>query len=118
MEGGKAVGLLGAVGAQDEVNEGGFLFRQLLLLFRLAQVGVDADVVLALVLTQVEDFKGAVVLACGFQLPLHADHALAGGVNGELAQVGYYPLAAQLFGHGGGGAGAAEEVGDEIAFVG
>ncbi len=89
-----------------------------MLLLCLAQVGVDADVVLALVLAQVEDFEGAVVLALGLQLALHADHALAGGVDGELAQVGDDPLAAQLLRHRGGGAGAAEEVGDEIAFVG
>ena len=118
VEGGEALGLFGAVGAQDQVEEGGFLFLQLLLLFGLAQVGVDADVVLALVLAQVEDFEGAVVLAFGLQLPLHADQPLAGGVDGELAQVGDDPLAAQFFGHGGRGAGAAEEVGDEVAFVG
>ena len=118
VEGGKTVSLFGAVGAQDEVNKGGFLFRQLLLLFRFAQVGVDADVVLALVLAQVEDLKGAVVLAFGFQLPLDADQTLAGGVDGELAQVADDPFAAQLLGHSGGGAGAAEKVGDQVAFVG
>ena len=90
----------------------------MLLLLRLAQVGVDADVVLALVLAQVEDFKGAVVLALGLELPLHADQPLAGGVDGELAQVADDPLAAQLLRHGRRGAGAAEEVGDQVAFVG
>ena len=39
-------------------------------------------------------------------------------MNGELAQVGGDPFAAQLFGHGGGSTGAAEEVGDQVAFVG
>ena len=112
MEGGKAVGLFGAVGAQDQVNEGGFLFRQLLLLFRFAQVGVYADIVLALVLAQVEDFKGTVVLALGFELTLHADHALARGVDGELAQVADDPLTPQLFGYRRCGAGTAEEVGN------
>ena len=35
----------------------------------------------------------------------------------ELAEVGGDPLAPQLLGDGGGRAGAAKEVGDEIAFV-
>ena len=73
---------------------------------------------LAFVLAEVENFKSAVVLAFGLQLPLHADHALAGGVDGELAEVAGDPLAAQLLGHRRGRAGAAEEVGDEVAFVG
>jgi hypothetical protein len=62
----KAIGLFSPVGAQDQVQEGGFLFCQLLLLLRLPQVGVDADVMLALVFAQVKDFKGAIVLAFGF----------------------------------------------------
>jgi len=36
VEGVEAIGLFGAVGAQDQIDEGGFLFFQLLLLFRLA----------------------------------------------------------------------------------
>jgi len=43
---------------------------------------------LALIPTQVEDFKGAVGLVLGLQLALHADQALARGVGCELAQVG------------------------------
>ena len=99
MEGLEAIGLFGAVGAQDQVYERGFLFFQLLLLFRLAQVWIHADVMLAFVLAQVEDSKGAVVFAFGFQLPLHADHALSRGVDGELAQVADDPLSAQLLRH-------------------
>jgi hypothetical protein len=38
-------------------------------------------------------------------------------VDGELAEVGADPLATELFGDGAGGAAAAEEVGDEVAFV-
>ena len=114
----KPVRLLRAVGPQDQVEERRFLFLQLLLLLRLAQVGVDADVVLALVLAQVEDFKGAVVLALGLELPLHADQPLARGVDGELAQVADDPLAPQLLRHRRRRAGAAEEVGDQVAFVG
>ena len=51
------------------------------------------------------------------ELALDADQAFAGGVDGEFAEVGDDPLAAQLFCHGGGGAGAAEEVSDQVAFV-
>jgi hypothetical protein len=83
-----------------------------------AQVGVDADVVGAFVAAEVENFEGAVVFAFGLELALHADQALAGGVNGELAEIGGDPLAAQFFCYSSGGAGAAEEVGDEVAFVG
>jgi hypothetical protein len=71
-----------------------FFLLQLLLLLRLTQVGVDTAVVLAFVLAQVEDLKGAVVLAFGLELALHADHALTGGVDGELAQVGDDPFTA------------------------
>ena len=75
-------------------------------------------IVLALVLAQVQNLEGAVVLALCLQLPLHADHALARRVDGELAQVAGDPFAPQLFGHGRRRAGTAEEVSDEIAFVG
>jgi hypothetical protein len=111
VKGGKAVGFFGAVGAQDEVEEGGFLGLQLLLLFGLAQVGVDADVVLALVFPQVEEFKGAIVPTLGLELALHADQALSGGMDRELAQVADDPFAPQFFGYSGSGAGAAEKVG-------
>ena len=88
------------------------------MLFRLAQVGIDAYVVLTLVFTQVEDFKGAVVLSLGLQLPLDADQPLAGGVNTELAQVTDDPLTPQFLRYRRRGAGAAEEIGDQVAFVG
>jgi hypothetical protein len=74
--------------------------------------------VLALVLAQVQDFKGAVVFALSLQLSLHADQPLAGGVNGELAEVADDPLAAEFFRHRRRGARATEEVGDQVAFVG
>ena len=73
---------------------------------------------LTLVLAQIENLKGTVALALGLELTLHADHALACGVDGELAQIGDDPLPAQLLSHGGRSARAAEEVGDEVAFVG
>ena len=38
-------------------------------------------------------------------------------MDAELAEIAGDPLAPELFGDGGGGAGAAEEIGDEIAFV-
>ena len=51
------------------------------------------------------------------ELALDADQAFAGGVDGEFAEVGDDPLAAQLFCHGGGGAGAAEEVGERKIYT-
>jgi hypothetical protein len=50
-------------------------------------------------------------------LAWHADQALAGGVDCEFSQIGGDPLAAEFFSDCGGGAGAAEEVSDEVAFV-
>ena len=73
---------------------------------------------LPLVLAEVQNLEGAVVLAVGLELALHADHAFARGVDGEFAQVGADPLAAQLLCDRRGRAGAAEEVGNQIAFVG
>ena len=53
----------------------------------------------------------------GLLLALHADEPLARRVDAELAEVGGDPFAPELFGDGGGGAGAAEEVGHQIAFI-
>src|SRR5205807_8800596 len=50
--------------------------------------------------------------------PGDAEQALAGGVDSEASQVAGNPAAVELFGHGGGGAGAAEAVEHEVAFVG
>ena len=117
VERGKASRLLRAVGPQDQVEERRFFFFQLLALLFFAQVGVDADVVLAFIFAQIENFKGTIVLALGLELPLDADHPLTCGVNGEFAQIADDPLASQLFGHRGGSARAAEEVGHQVAFV-
>ncbi len=88
VETGAAVALLGLVGPEDQFQKCRLPGRQLLLSLFFAQIGIDPD------------------------------RPLAGGMNGELAQVAGNPLAPQLLGHGGGGAGTAEEVGDEVAFVG
>ena len=93
-------------------------FANLLLFLLFAQILVHADIVLAFVSAKVEDFKGAVILAFGLEPSLHADNTLAGGVDGEFAQIRGNPLAAQLFCHCGSGAGTTEEVGDKVAFVG
>ena len=45
-----------------------------------------------------------------FQFTLYTDHPLADGVDGKAPQIRRYPLAVQLGRHGGGGAGAAEEI--------
>ncbi len=79
---------------------------------------VDADEVLPLVAAEGENFKAAVRLAFGLQLPLHADKTFARGVDGEAAEVAADPLAPELLGDRHRGAGAAEEVSDEVAFVG
>ena len=63
---GESIGFFGGIGAQDEVGEFLFSFFQLLLLFGFAQVWIDADIVLALVFAEVEDFKGTVVFSIGF----------------------------------------------------
>ena len=88
------------------------------MLFHLAQVGVDADEVLAFVPAEVENFKSAVILAFSFELPLDTDESLAGGVDGKFTQVGNDLLTGKLFRHSRGGPTSAEEVGDQVAFVG
>ena len=65
---------------------------------------------LALVFAQVLDHERFDVL--------DAEQTLAGGVDGEAPQVAGDPAAVQLFGHGRGGAAAAEAVQDQVVFVG
>ena len=77
----------------------------------------DIQIRLPLVAAKVQHFKGAEVLLGGLLLTLHADQPLARRVDAELAQIGSDPFAAQLFGDGGSRAGAAEEIGDEIALI-
>ena len=72
---------------------------------------------LALVLAKVENFEGTVVFASRFTFTLDADQPLAGSMDGELAEIGGDPFAAELFGDGGCRTGAGKEVGDQIAFV-
>ena len=118
MKGGESVHLFGAVGPQDQGQESLFPGRKLGLLLGLAQVRIDAHVVLALVFAEVQDFKGAVVPVVFLELALDPDEALARGVNGEFAQVRANPFAAQLFGHGRRGPGPAKKIRHQIAFVG
>ena len=70
-----------------------FPFYGLLLLLSLAQIWIDTDIVLTLVLAKIEDFKGAIVFAVRFKLTLNSDHPLASGMDGELAEVCGNPLA-------------------------
>lgn len=72
----------------------------------------------ALILAQVQNLEGPVVLACFLAFALHADEPFAGGVDGELAEIRDDPLPAQLLRHRRRGAGTAEEVGDDVVFVG
>ncbi len=108
----------GLVRLQNEGDKVLFLLFELLLSLLLAEVHVDADVVSAFILAQIEHLEGAEVLARSFHFPLNADEALARGVDGELAEVTADPLAAELLGHREGGAGTREEVGHDVALVG
>ena len=72
---------------------------------------------LPLVAAQIVDIKGPVGLAVCVEFALQFDEPLAAGVDGKSAQVGHDPAAAQALGHSAGGAGAAEEIGHEVAFV-
>ena len=63
MEGGEALNPFRPVGPQDQVNKSGFFLLKLLVLLGFTQVGVDANVVLALVLAQIQNLKGPVALA-------------------------------------------------------
>ena len=66
--------LLRLVRLENERDELGFLGGELFLLFFLAQVRIDADVVLAFVFAEIEDFEGAIglVLRLAFALALAA----------------------------------------------
>src|SRR5665213_281722 len=100
VEGGKAVGLLGAIGAQNQFQEGRFLLRKLRLLLRFAQVRIHADIVLPLVLTEVENLEGAVVLAFSLKLPLDTDKPLSRSVNRKFPQVACNPSSTEFFCNG------------------
>ena len=102
----------GAIGFQNQIAELGFLARKRLLFLFAREPPGDDEIRLALVTAKVKHFEGAESLACGLQLTLDLDEPLARGVDAELAEVGGDPLAAQLFGHGGGCATAAEKVCD------
>jgi len=78
---------------------------------------IDARVRLTLVAAQVQHLEGAEIFVRRLQLTLHADQALARGVDPELAEVRGDPLAAQFLRYRRRSAGAAEEIGDQIAFV-
>jgi hypothetical protein len=49
---------------------------------------------------------------------MYADQPLSRSVDGELTQVAADPFAVEFFRHGQRGAGAAEDISDEVAFVG
>ena len=108
---------LGAIGAQDEVAELALLLRERLFLLLASQATADVEVGLALVAAEVQHLEGAKRLAGFLQPALHLDQPLARGVDGELAEVGGDPLAAELFCHGGRGATPAEKVRYQIACV-
>jgi hypothetical protein len=74
--------------------------------------------VLALVLAQVEDLEGSVVLAIGLQVTLDANHPLPGRMNGEFTQIGYNPFTACTFGDCCCRTRTDKEVRNDITFVG
>ena len=107
----KAISLFGAVGTQDQINKGGFFFFQLFLLFCFAQIGIDADIVLALILAQVEDFKSPIILAFGFESRCTPIIRLRVVWIANLPR-SCNPFTPQLFCHGGCCARATKKVGD------
>jgi hypothetical protein len=117
MEEGGVGQRLGAVGFEDEVAKFLLFLRQGGFLFLPAESPGDIQICLTLVAAEVQDFKGAERLARRLQLALDGDEPLARGVDAEFAEVSGDPLAPELFGHSGGCAAAAEEVGYQIAFV-
>jgi hypothetical protein len=108
---------LGAIRSEYQLSELLLLARQGLFLFRAREPPANVQVGLAFVAAEVEDLEGAKRLAGGLELALHLNEALARGVDGELSEIGGDPFAAELFGDGGGRAGADEEIGDQVAGV-
>ena len=86
------------VGAEDQFPELALLLREGLLLLLAGQSPPDVEIRLTLVATEIQDLERAEGLVGGLQLTLHADEALAGRVNAELAEIRGNPLAAELFG--------------------
>jgi hypothetical protein len=70
-------GLFGFVGFENQFQELRFFGFELFLLLFFAEVGIDADEVLAFVTSEVENLKGAIGLAGFLALALNADQALA-----------------------------------------
>jgi hypothetical protein len=75
----------GLVGPQDQFAELAFLLRQRLRLLGSRQAPTDVEIGLPLVAAKVQHLEGAEILLGGLLLALHADQALARGVNAELA---------------------------------
>ena len=87
MEASKAIGLLGAIGSQNEFEECPFACFKPAVFADLREVGVYSDIVLALILAEVEDFECPIVFASRFEFTLNANHTLAGSVNCKLAEI-------------------------------
>ena len=100
----------GVVKLQDKLAVGGFAF----FLFRQPVFAVRGELsdlpLLALVFAEILDNER-------FNIG-DSEQAFARGVDGEASKIAGNPTAVELFGDGGGGAGTAEAVEDDVAFVG
>ena len=114
----EALGIFRLVCLQYQLQKGRFLLLLLNALFLLAQIFIDAHIMLALIFAEIENFKGAIGLAFLLELALHAKQPFSGGMDGELAKVCGNPLTAQFFSYCRECAGATEKVGHKIAFIG
>jgi len=90
----------------------------LLLLFRFTQIGIYANIVLALVFTEVKYFKRPVVFPIGFEFALDTNNALARCVDRKFAEIACHPFATKSFGGLCRSAGPTEEVCDKVALPG
>ncbi len=110
MQPGPAVERRGPVELEDELDVGtvalGCMFRS----FRPVLGELAGLPQLPLVLAEVLDDEGPHVG--------DVEQPLAGGVDGEAAQIAGDPAPVQLLSHGGGGSAADEAVEDEVVFVG
>src|ERR1700730_7633846 len=80
----EAVGPFRAIGPEDQVYKCGLLLLELLPLFRLPQIGVDADIMLTLIPTKVKDFERAIILPFSLQFSLSTNDSLSRRVDREL----------------------------------
>ena len=110
--------LLRLIGFKNQLQKSRLLCHKLFLPLFLAQIFIDAHIMLTLIPAKIEHLKGTIGLAFFFKLPLYPKQTFSCGMDGELAQICGYPLAAKLFSDCRERSRTAKEIGYEVTFSG